>query len=303
MKRILGLLLFISQFVFAQHNVALLHVEPRLDNAVPPTAAYSEIPFQMAGGMIVVQASVNGETGNFILDTGAPGIVLDAKNEAFVANCKGGSVNGTLNVGQVLVNDFQLGIIHEEKTQGNLLDVHHLELACGMDIMGLIGYEVLKGYEVVFDFPNHKIQAFKSGTTRASKQKPTLALPFMLCGHVPVIVGRVGGKRVFLGLDSGAGVNVLDRKFFKKIKAANRSNIKQELLTGLENMPNQVMAADVNETKLRSTSLPPMRYVFTDLGGLRDNFGVTIDGLLGIPFFKDKVVSIDYGQKKVFIWQ
>lgn len=258
----------------------------------------------MAGGMIVVQASVNGVTGNFILDTGAPGIVLAAGNGSFVANRKGGSVNGTMMVGEVEVKNFQLGIIHEEKTQGNVLDVHHLEMACGRDIMGLIGYEVLKNYEVVFDFPNRKIQAIKSGNAHLGAMgKPTATIPFVLCGHIPVIKAKVGGKRVYLGLDSGAEVNVLDKRLFRKIKESERYDASQEILTGLDGVSYKVLAANIKETKFCSTSsMPSMRYVFSDLSPAKKNFDLPIDGLLGIPFFKDKVVSIDYAEKKVFIW-
>jgi hypothetical protein len=43
--------------------------------------------------------------------------------------------------------------------------------------------------------------------------------------------------------------------------------------------------------------------VFTDLSRLRADFDAPLDGLLGVPFFKDKVVSIDYGRKRICIWE
>ena len=249
-----------------------------------------------------MQASVDGHNGNFILDTGAPGIVLDAKSGAFEATQQGNSVSGNLMVGQVEIEKFQFGIIKKERAKGNLLDVHHLELACGMDLMGLIGYEVLSNYELVFDFPNNNIQILPSGTFSVTKGEPSAVVPFLLCGHVPVVVAKVGGKRVFLGLDSGAEVNLIDKKFYNKIKSAARTNEAEEYLTGLDNKPQQVVAANVDETRLNGENFSQMRYVFTDLGQLRKNFDVPIGGLLGVPFFKDKVISIDYASKRVFIW-
>ncbi|MBK9016684.1 MAG: hypothetical protein IPM82_22850 [Saprospiraceae bacterium] len=304
MKKLLCLLLFTSQLLIAQRNVALLHLERGIANEPLPDAAdFSEIPFEVAGGMIVVRASVNGNMGNFILDTGAPGIVLDAQNGAFEAVRKGGAISGGLDLGEVEVKNFQLGIIKKAKTQGNVLDVHHLEIACGMDIMGLVGYDVFRNYELVFDFPNKKIQAFRSGQAHPGQQlAPTITIPFTLCGHVPVVVAKIGGKRAFLGLDSGAEVNLLDKKYFDKI-GAGCSNVKPELLTGLDNVPQDVISADVRETMLRREALPKMRYVFTDFSRLRKNFDMPIDGLLGVPFFKDKIVSIDYARKKIYIWE
>ncbi len=253
--------------------------------------------------MFVVRASVNGTVGNFILDTGAPGIVLNSKDESKKKTHQGASINGTLAIGEVEVNDFQLGNIHKQKAQGHVLNVQHLETACGMDIMGLIGYDVLRNYELLFDFPNKKIQAYKSGSalTRQS-QKPRLAIPFTLCGHVPVIVAKIGGKRAFFGLDSGAEVNLMDKRFYEKIDPKQLTGASQEMLTGIDNTTQFAMAANVAETQVRGEALPGMRYVFTDLGRLRKDFDAPLDGLLGVPFFEGKVVSIDYGKKKIYIW-
>lgn len=289
----------------AQRNVALLNVVPssRLE-AEDVLVEYSEIPFELAGGMLVVKASVNGEEGNFILDTGAPGIVLNAENDEIQTGSNASSVGGDMQVGDVVVRDFQLGFIHMDKTQGHVLNVHHLETACGMDLMGLIGFEVLRNYELLFDFPNHKIKAFKSGSaTYASSHAPKTTFSFILCGHVPVFAAKVGDKRAFLGLDSGAEVNLLNAKYFDKISPTNLTNVQSELLTGLDNLTKNVMAADVKMTRVKGEQLPGMRYVFADLSNLRNQLDTPIDGLLGVPFFENRVISIDYGQKKIRIWQ
>ena len=305
MKQILCMLLFTSQILFAQRNVALLNVEPSFrDKPISASVDFSEIPFEMAGGMIIVKASINGEAGNFILDTGAPGIVLNANNDEFDAMTNASSVSGNMQVGEVTVQNFQLGIIRMDKAQGHLLDVHHLEAACGIDLMGLIGFDVLRNYELLFDFPNNKIQAFKSGkANHHSGVSPKSSFSFMLCGHVPVILARVGNKRAFLGLDSGAEVNLLNAKYFDKINPSQLSNVQPELLTGLDNMPKNVMAADVKNTSIKGEQLSEMRYVFADLSRLQNDFNTPIDGLLGMPFFQNRVISIDYGQKKISIWQ
>ncbi len=305
MKKLLCLLLFASQSLIAQRNVAFLHTAVANDPADALEAAvdFSEIPFEIAGGMFVVRASVDGKSGNFVLDTGAPGIVLNSEDLASKNSCKAASVSGAMTVGEVEVKNFQLGGIIKKRAQGHALNVQHLEAACGMDIMGLIGYDVLRNYELLFDFPNKKIQAYKTGKARKDQMtKPLLSLPFTLCGHVPVIVARVGNKRVFLGLDSGAEVNLLDKKFYDAFSPGELLNSKSELLTGIDNATQEVMAADVPDTKIKGAVLPNMRYVFTDLSRLRQDFDAPLDGLLGVPFFRDKVISIDYGRKRIYLW-
>ncbi len=289
MRKMLFLLLFTTNILLAQRNVALLHVAANNPLSIAEAADIesSEIPFELAGGLIIVQAKVDGKEGNFILDTGAPGIVLNAVNPDGVNLRKGASVGGSMNIGEVSVKNFQLGIIQQEKTQGHVLNVHHLEVACGRDIMGLIGFDVLKNYELMFDYPNNKIYAFRSGEARKLiTAEPELSIPFVMHGHVPVILAKVGNKRVLLGLDSGAEVNLLDKKFLSKIDEQVLANVHAELLTGLDNATQDVIAADVLDTKLKGSALPAMRYVFTDISHLRRNFNAPLDGLLGVPFLK-----------------
>lgn len=305
MRKMLFLLLFTSNVLLSQRNVALLHVAPNpLSMADAADIESSVIPFELAGGLIIVQAKVDGKEGNFILDTGAPGIVLNAVNSDGVNLRKGASVSGSMNIGEVSVKNFQLGIIQQEKTQGHVLNVHHLEVACGRDIMGLIGFDVLKNFELMFDFPNKKIYTFKSGMVgEVNGVKPKFSIPFVMHGHVPVILAKVGKKRVLLGLDSGAEVNLLDKKFLNKIDEQLLANLHAESLTGLDNATQDVIAADVLDTKLKGSALPTMRYIFTDLSHLCRNFNAPLDGLLGVPFFKNKVIAIDYKHRRLLVWE
>ena len=305
MKKILCLLLLTTNLLLGQRNVALLHVAAS-SSTIADASDFesSEIPFELAGGMIIVQAKIDGKEGNFILDTGAPGIVLNAVNFEGANVCQGASVGGSMAVGEVSVKNFQFGIIEKEKTLGHVLNVHHLEVACGRDIMGLIGFDVLKNFELMFDFQNNKIYAFKSGRSKKlNGANPKFSIPFVMHGHVPVILAKVGNKRVLLGLDSGAEVNLLDKRFFDKIDEQFLANVHVELLTGLDNSTQDVIAADVLNTKVKGSDLSAMRYVFTDLSHLRRNFNAPLDGLLGVPFFKDKVISIDYKQRKLLVWE
>ncbi len=48
------------------------------DYVLSSQAQSGTIPFSKAGNLIVIQAMVDSITGNFILNTGAPGLILNA---------------------------------------------------------------------------------------------------------------------------------------------------------------------------------------------------------------------------------
>jgi hypothetical protein len=170
--------------------------------------------------------------------------------------------------------------------------------------MGLIGFDVLKNYELFFDYQNRIVKVFSAGEVKSIEGlRLVKSIPFTLSGHVPVISVKINGKRVNLGLDSGAEVNLLDRRLLSKIDKSILGNVEQEFLTGLDRQKRTVIAADMGTTQARGFTFPVMRYVFTDLRILQEQFGIPIDGLLGFPFFKNQIISIDYKKNKIQIWK
>ena len=79
MKGLFLVLVLSSNFLFSQNNIAVFHADK---NAVSVAAtagqAVSVAPFELVNGMVVVKATINGLLGNFVLDTGSPGIVINS---------------------------------------------------------------------------------------------------------------------------------------------------------------------------------------------------------------------------------
>ena len=111
------------------------------------TAATTPIPFQLAGNMIVVEASLDGIYGNFIIDTGSPDVVLnsayfkgfpDAFNNTEVTDIHG-------QVRTVLLYDireFTIKDIRLPNARALVLDLKVLEALRGLPLLGIIGRAV-----------------------------------------------------------------------------------------------------------------------------------------------------------------
>lgn len=305
MKYIFCLLLLTSSLLQAQNNIAFLYVNnPSTGSGTTSFSEFSETKFDLAGGMVIVEATINGQSGNFILDTGSPGIVLNAQRSNLSTTCHAAGIGGELTVGMVELQNFEWGIIKKEKLLGYVLDVSRLEASCGRKIMGLIGFDVLKNYELFFDYRNRTVKVFNSGQVRsATNLKSVKSIPFVLIGHIPVVSAKIDGKRVQLGLDSGAEVNLLDNRFFEKVSSTALANVQKEFLSGLDNEKQEVSSATVNSTCIKGYNLPEMRYLFADLSPVNRQFESSLDGLLGYSFFKNQIISIDYKKRKINIWK
>lgn len=304
MKGLIIVLLFSSQLLFSQNNIAIFHAS-KSSVSVGATGgkAVSIAPFELINGMIVVKASINGVLGNFILDTGSPGIVINSTEHQGGGDYSATGVGGALAIGEINIDHFKWGIVEKDELKGFTIDISHLEKATGRQLVGLIGYEILEQYELLFDYPNEIVKIYdgKHGA-EFRKEAPSIRVPFKMNGHVPIIEVQVGNKKAFLGIDSGAEVNLLDHSFFKPLNKSFLTNKDKEKVVGLDKDEQEVVAAMLNSTKIDGHNMSAMKFLFMDLERLSGQFDHSFDGLLGFPFFQHHTVAINYQEKKIYIW-
>ena len=74
-------------------------------------------------------------------------------------------------------------------------------------------------------------------------------------------------------------------------------------LQGVDQEVKKVMTSTISETLVKGLPFADMKYLFTDLSHLKKESSLYIDGLLGYPFFKQEKMSINYQEKKIYIWE
>ena len=120
-------------------------------------------------------------------------------------------------------------------------------------------------------------------------------------GHLPVIKVKIGKKKIKLALDTASESNILDSKYLKKINAQVVTLTKGEM-QGVDQQIKEVAVATISGTHINDLALADMQYLFTDLNHLKSESNLYIDGLLGFPFFKQGQMSINYKEKKLYVW-
>lgn len=304
MKGLMIALLFSSQLLLAQNEIAIFyanaaHTSVSAKGADEVTVA----PFDLLNGMIVVKASVDGSLGNFILDTGSPGLVINSTEHKEGAGYKATSIGGELEIGELAIKNFKWGIVEKQGITGYTIDLSHLEDAAGLKLTGLIGFEVLKDYELFFDYPNETIKIYNAKDAKLLRRENVVQeVSFVFNGHVPVIPVKVGNKKVYLGLDSGAEVNLLEDSYFKTIKKSFLKSKQKELVIGLDQKKKHAISAIIEPSTVKNFDLNEMKFLFMDLGALESEDNVRMDGLLGFPLFQNHAVSINYQERKVYFW-
>lgn len=301
--RYLIFFLFIAQLATAQNFVSFLDVNKSITKADKLDFAKSKtVSFTMLEGMMVVEATVNQQLGNFIIDTGAPTLVLNERPTT-EGRIEGRGISDHLITDEIKVREFNWSGISKRNIAAFKVDISHLENVSGKKIAGIIGYDILKEVELLVDYQAQTIQLSPVYSELKKVKQPIAIIPFTMQAHLPVIKVKIGKKKLRLALDTASETNILDEGIYKKINQQLVSNNRVGEIQGVDQQVKSVQMVNIEQTDVRDLAFKNMPYLFTDLSHLKSESGLYIDGLLGYPFFKQGKMSINYTTRKIYVWE
>lgn len=271
-----------------------------------PKVSTIQIPFEMAGKLILTKATVNGEEKNFLLDSGSPKIILNAryfndglKEAKTISSTKGvgGSVSG-VNVYPIDTFSWHtLNIANEELLT---LDISHLEEELEAEIHGLIGYELFKDYDLLFDYEKNILTLIEPGEAGSflaqTSSKVRYDIPFQQGGHIPILAAVVDNDTLSLGLDCGAESNLLSSSIFEELKP-QLEDITQDELIGIGSEKNMVQKGSIKNMRIGGLDFTSIRTVFSDISHLNEGYQLQLDGLIGYEILSRQKTLLSYARK------
>jgi hypothetical protein len=280
--------------------------------AYSPSPHTVRIPFQLVGRLIMVKGQIGEVVGNFVVDTGADKLVLnekyfdgDFRQSGVVAIGMAGSI-GAISIKKV--DSIGIEQLRWYNLRADLVDLSNIEANKSTAITGLIGYEVLKDYEILFDYNQKQLVLTaldEYGNTLEPMpygETPYDSLEVKLQGHILCFNAQLEEETIWVGLDSGAELNLLDRKVNRKVLDYFKV-IKRTKLVGAGGKSIEVLAGKV--IRLRAGNIPcsPMNTLLTSLDELNSLYKTRIKGILGYEFFGPKRIAINYKQQKLYFFR
>ncbi|MGC6430809.1 MAG: hypothetical protein ACON5F_07190 [Jejuia sp.] len=272
----------------------------------------TRIPFKLVDHLIVVQAELHNRKGSFIIDTGSEAMILNQVHfdDFYEFQKKNNSVSG---VNEILdysyerrIDGMDISGFQLKNKISDVINLSHIEQSKKIKLLGIIGYDVLKDYEVFVDLYLNQItltKTDKSGNLLSNKvylETIVDSLDFKLKRHTIVVDGFINNQKVKLGIDTAAEFNQINKTIHKK---ALRYFIpkKRLKLHGASDKSIRVLAGKLHRVKLsESIYFGPMYTVLTNLGQLNEAFGTQLDGILGYEFFAQKRTIINYKKEKLY---
>jgi hypothetical protein len=312
-------LVFDQQYRFLEATISEIQLaghdspssQPPVNSGIWPDQTI--IPFELADRLIVVQAEVNGVAGNYLLDSGAPTIMLNRSyfstdeikthplNSAMPTGAGGlmsdveGTDNLTLNWGGLEING-QSGLV---------ADLSHLEESVGVSITGLIGYAALEPFQVQFDYQRKVVTLLRlddnnQPVSPAFNGAPEAVFELEMMGHIPVIAVSIGGQDLKMGIDSGAEEAMLFTQWQEPLRE-HYEFIRRDELKGGDTNIQMGDVVQVDRLQLDSLYYDNMIFHINDIGGETGHVA-PFDGLLGYEFIAARPTAINFRTKQLLVW-
>jgi hypothetical protein len=178
------------------------------------------IPVRQVGNLIIVEATVDGLRGNFILDTGAPYLILNAtyfRDYEEVDDFASTDINGQQQSQRILrVGKLKINELYYENLEADVSDLSNIENKRNIKILGLLGVNLFMRTEIEIDLRAQQLMVFKVDRKGNYLDRTALikqadySLPFDLYNNAIVALGTRNGVDLNFCFDSGAEVILLD---------------------------------------------------------------------------------------------
>lgn len=250
----------------------------------------------------MVSGQIGDQIGNFVLDTGAPYLVLnetyfeDARQSSAIA----GGVNATVEVSKLTVDTLTVPGYSWLGLEADVTNLGGIEDAKGIKILGLLGVSLFHNFELSINY--FESQLYLKAVDENGNVSDTVGMP----GRRVVYSGKIttknnhvftnvkiGKKKLTACIDTGAEACVLNNDLpdavwdYLEVKG-------RFLLRGVGSEQTEVLSAKLSELSFGTYSVKNVRLVITNLQGLSEAYGKEVDFVLGYTLLAGYVVTFNF---------
>ena len=272
------------------------------------------IPFSRAGNLILIRAKVDTTEGNFILDTGAPKLILNMTYFrhylSTTEEIESGGITGAMVANPTMVETLSFGPIKYHRAEADRVNLGHIENSKGIKILGLLGMQLFKRFEMIIDYEKsliylHLIHKKEVSTYKSEMLNDTSSyrtFPINIMDDKLLTYGVIAGKKLTFIIDTGAESNVLDsrlpNKIFEQVSITRRI-----MLSGSGDQKVEALYGNMNNMKLGNFDLGILPVLVTNLERMCFSYDQCLDGMLGFDFLSLHKIGFNFVTRKMYIWK
>jgi predicted aspartyl protease len=311
------LLLFACQKVLAQQFAS----QTRSNSLAAPLLANTEksaaqqitsIPFNRAGNLILIKGRADSTEGNFVLDTGAPGLVLNLtyfrQYHTTHAEARGSVTGEVPDAQQTIISSFHFGNETFVNQSADLVSLGHIEDRKGVKILGLIGVSFFTKSELIIDYEKSLLYISKNKNKNAPKSymladtSTYTIVPIDLIENKIIAYTKMGNRKLKFIVDTGAESNVLDSRLPNKIFENVIINRRTQIV-GAGQRKIDALYGQLQNMTIGNKGIGTLPVLITNLENACISSICCVDGLLGFDFLSMHKIGFNFARSEMYIWK
>jgi predicted aspartyl protease len=275
------------------------------------------IPLKRSGNLLLIEATIDSVKGDFIIDTGAPYLVLNRtyfrQYETNKTVQSAGVNSGMTQASRCAISKVSFGKLYYENVDADITSLTQLENSKKIKILGLIGcnfftslcikIDILTNQMIIYKLdekgnPIAKIDSTSQGFERDTT--PDIAMKFKLCDNKIFVPVSIAGQDMNWILDTGAETNVVDALAKKKI-LKEFTVVRRVKLTGSTGSQ-EVILGVFSELNIGEMVFPMQQTMMTNMAELNETCSIFIDGILGYNFLSQGTFSLNFATKEFSLY-
>lgn len=270
------------------------------------------LPVQLRGGKFSVRLSIQGRGLDFLLDTGASGIVIDENIVRQLGLSTYGRYSSGVNAGRyvgssVLVPSVKIGDL--SMTDVAMDTTPHMresddEFQGGVKPVGLLGFDFIAALGLKLDYEHGAVTAYDGNAFVPPTTPHTIALDIRLGSQQPrvdVTINGALGERFII--DTGAPAPLLLFDYFQRrhpealVDRGGGGNARFLRFYGVggnfQTVPYQLDSVRLGSAEFKGTLAYAVRS--------RTSYGGEQDGLIGVQFLELFNVYLNYADSRIYL--
>lgn len=186
----------------------------------------------------------------------------------------------------------------------------HIENARGIKILGLLGIELFRQFEMIIDFDRMLIHLHRIGKKEAAGYRHAMLMEETAYQTIPIdlmdsrIVAQteLAGKKMKFIIDCAAESNILNSKLPDKVWD-QVTITRRVVLTGSGSKKAEALVGDLRSMKIGNVELQSLPVLITNLENTCFSYNGCIDGVLGFDFLSLHKIGFNFVTRKMYIWK
>lgn len=264
------------------------------------------IPLIRSGNLYMIEAQIDDLTGNFIVDLGAPYLVLNStyfRDYEIDRNYYAATLYSENDyVRRTKVKKLNIYGLNYFNFSADVTDLGEIENKRGIKILGLLGVSIFSDYVFDINLADQQLLLYKRLDKQAIKTKQLIELPFRLQKNVIILKAKANNQELTFSLDSGAERNILDNSLPNSVYEGMKI-LKTVNISDANGASTEALLSFINTISIGELKLGKMPTLILNLGSMRRAYENNIDGMLGYPFFALGRVIIDFKNERLMLYQ